>query len=116
MNACLGLFGLASYETARRTKEVGIRKALGATSAEVVAHFVKSFVMLALLANVIACPLSFFLMRLIFRSINYPYPLRMGPLVFLQAGVISVILAIVTVSVQTLRAASVSPVNALRYE
>ena len=55
-------------------------------------------------------------MRLIFRSINYPYPLRMGPLVFLQAGVISVILAIVTVSVQTLRAASVNPVNALRYE
>jgi ABC-type antimicrobial peptide transport system permease subunit len=72
--------------------------------------------MLALLANVIAWPLSFFLMRLIFRAISYPYPLRMGPLIFLQAGMISVILAIITVGVQTLRAASVNPVNALRYE
>ena len=114
--AYLGLFGLASYETTRRTKEIGIRKALGATSTEIVMHFVKGFVMLALIANVIAWPLAFFLMRLSFRAINYPYPLHMGPLVFLQAGVISVILAIITVSVQTLRAASVNPVNALRYE
>lgn len=112
----LGLFGLASFEMERRTKEIGIRKAVGATSMQVVAHFLLGFLKLVALANVIAWPLTFLSVRIVFELIQYPHPLVIGPLIFLEAGVISVVVMALTVGAQTLRAASANPVNSLRYE
>ena len=112
----LGLFGLASFEIERRTKEVGIRKALGATSAQIVLHFLKGFLWLIGIANLIAWPLTFSLVRGIFALIQYPHPLVIGPAVFFEAGIISVGVMVLTVGSQTLRAAAANPVNTLRYE
>ncbi len=112
----LGLFGLGSFEMERRTKEVGIRKTLGATSLQIVTHFLLGFLKLIALANVIAWPLTFALTRVVFAALQYPRPLQIGPLVFLEAGALSVLVTVVTVGSQTLRAASANPVNTLRYE
>jgi putative ABC transport system permease protein len=112
----LGLFGLSTYEIERRTKEVGIRKALGATSLQVAGHFLRGFFLLAAIANLIAWPLAFALVRGIFALVQFPHPLLIGPAAFIEAGAISFALTGVTVGTQTLRAASANPVNALRYE
>jgi putative ABC transport system permease protein len=112
----LGLFGLASFEVERRTKEVGIRKALGATSAQIVLHFVSGFSRLIALANLIAWPLTFIILRSLFELIQYPRSLEIGPLVFLEAGIISLLVMVATVGAQTLRAARANPVNTIRYE
>ncbi len=112
----LGLFGLATFEIERRTKEVGIRKALGATTGQVVVHFLLGFLKLIGVANVIAWPATFLSIRLIFGLIQYPHPLLIGPIVFLEAGLISVAVMAVTVGSQVVRAASSNPVNTLRYE
>ena len=112
----LGLFGLATYEIERRTKEVGIRKALGATSAQIAGHFLLRFFRLAAIANLIAWPLTFALIRLTFAAIQYPHALVIGPLAFVEAGLVTFAITTLTVGAQTLRAASANPVNALRYE
>ena len=112
----LGLFGLASFEVERRTKEVGIRKALGATSMRIVLHFVTGFSKLIALANLIAWPLTFILLRAVFELIQYPRPLVIGPLAFLEAGIVSFLVMVATVGAQTLRAARANPVNTIRYE
>jgi putative ABC transport system permease protein len=112
----LGLFGLAFFEIERRTKEVGIRKALGATQAQIVLHFLKGFFKLIGAANLIAWPLTFVLIQGVFALMQYPRPLVIGPLIFLEVGLLSAGLTLVTVGVQTLRAASANPVNTLRYE
>jgi putative ABC transport system permease protein len=114
--ACLGLFGFAEYETARRTKEIGIRKAVGANRIQIAWHFIKTFLRLAVAANVIAWPLSFIFVRYTLRYIEYPYPFRMGVWVFIWTGVATILLTVVTISLQTFRAASVNPVEALRDE
>jgi putative ABC transport system permease protein len=112
----LGLFGLATYEIERRTKEVGIRKACGATSLQIAAHFLSGFFRLAAIANLVAWPLTFAGVRAVFALIQYPHPLVIGILPFLEAGLISLALTTLTVGAQTLRAASANPVDALRYE
>jgi putative ABC transport system permease protein len=112
----LGLFGLATFEIERRTKEVGIRKALGATTAQIAVHFILGFLKLIGLANIIAWPATFMLIRAIFSLIQYPHPLLIGPLIFIQSGLISAAVMAVTVGSQVVRAASSNPVNTLRYE
>lgn len=114
--ACLGLFGFAEYETERKTKEIGIRKALGAARGMIAGHFVKEFVKIAIIANIVAWPLSFAFTRITLQKIDYPYPFSMGVAIFLIAGALTVLLTVGTVSVQTFRAASVNPVDALRDE
>ncbi len=112
--ACLGLFGLAAFATEQRTKEIGIRKVLGASMPNLVALLSKDFAKLVLIANVIAWPLAWFAMSKWLE--DFPYRIAMGPRFLIFASLAALAVAILTVSYQALRAALANPVEALRYE
>jgi putative ABC transport system permease protein len=112
--ACLGLYGLASFSTARRTKEIGIRKTLGATVPQIVRLFTTEFGVLVLAANVIAWPVAYFAMQ---RWLSgFAYRIELGPLVFVASGLLALAIATLTVAVVVTRAAHAKPVASLRYE
>ena len=111
---CLGLFGLATYSAERRTKEIGIRKVLGATVMNVTALLSKDFVKLVLLANLIAWPMAWFAMNKWLQ--NFAFRVDIGWWVFALAGGLTLLIALITVSMQTIRAALTNPVEALRNE
>ena len=112
--ACLGLIGLAMFMAERRTKEIGIRKVLGATVTNIVGLLSKEFVRLVILANVFAWPLAYFAMD---RWLDqFAYRISIGLSVFIIAGVAALVIALLTVSLQALRAATANPVEALKYE
>ena len=112
--ACLGLFGLAAFTAEVRTKEIGIRKTLGASSGSVTLLLSREFVKWILLANVVAWPVAYYLMNSWLA--NFAYRIRIGMEVFIVSVVILVLVSLVTIMVQTLRAALANPVDALRYE
>ena len=112
--ACLGLLGLAAITTEQRTKELGIRKALGATAPQLAMLLSRDFTRLILLAFVIATPIAFFALRSWLSS--YAYRIDLGPGVFVFAGVITLFIALATVSYRAIKAASVNPIDTLRYE
>ncbi|NNF59006.1 MAG: FtsX-like permease family protein [Rhodothermaceae bacterium] len=112
--ACLGLFGLASFTAERRTKEVGVRKVLGATVPDLVLLLAKDFVVLVAVAFVIAVPVVWF--GLSQWLDGFAYRVGLGPEPFLIAGALLFTIALLTVSTQALRAATTDPVKALRYE
>jgi putative ABC transport system permease protein len=112
--ACLGLFGLAAYAAQRRTKEIGVRKVLGASAASIVGLLSKDFAKLVAVAIVVAVPLAWFAMDRWLEG--FAYRVGLNPLVFVLAGVLALAIALGTVSAQALRAASTDPVKALRYE
>ena len=112
--ACMGLFGLASFMTIQRTKEIGIRKALGSTSSEVVLLLSKGFIVLVLLANIIAWPIAWLIMNRWLQ--NFPYRISINPLLFVLAGLAVVVIAFLSVGFQTLKASKVNPANTLRSE
>jgi len=112
--ACLGLFGLASFVTAQRTKEIGVRKVLGATVPQILVLLAKDFVMLVLVAVVLAAPLAWFGMNQWLDG--FAYRIGLGPGLFLLAGGLALVVALATVSWKALRAATLDPVKALRYE
>lgn len=112
--ACLGAFGLTSLAVARRTKEVGIRKVLGASAVEVTALLSREFALLAVAATGVTWPVAFAVMRSWLGGFAYRIELDVGPL--LLAGGLTLAIVLVTVGSQTLRAALASPVDALRYE
>jgi len=114
MVACLGLFGLAAYAAEQRTKEIGVRKVLGATTSRVLWLLTREFAALVLLAGVLAWPAGFFLMKNWLR--NFAYRTALSPVVFILAGAAALAVAVVTVSVQAYRAASADPVRSIRYE
>jgi len=109
--SCLGLFGLASFSAEKRTKEVGIRKILGATVRDVVVLLSKHFVGLVLMANVIAWPLAWWVLHRWMQ--DYPYRVAISWWVFVGAGVVALLIALVTVSFRAMRAATANPVEAL---
>lgn len=111
---CLGLFGLATYSAERRTKEIGIRKVLGATVMNVTALLSKDFIKLVLLANLIAWPMAWFAMNKWLQ--NFAFRVDIGWWVFALAGGLTLLIALITVSMQTIRAALTNPVEALRNE
>jgi putative ABC transport system permease protein len=112
--ACLGLFGLATYTVQRRTKEIGIRKALGATAPQVVGLISKQFVGLVAAAFVVAAPIAYVGMT---RWLNrFAYQTNVGVGVLVGAGGAVLIVALLTVSVHALRAARTDPARALRSE
>ena len=112
--SCLGLFGLAAYMAEQRTKEVGIRKTLGATVPNIVLHFLKEYWSLILLANVLAWPLAYFLMTKWLQS--FAYRAHIGILIFVLSGTLALVIALLTVSYQAIKAAIANPVDSLRYE
>jgi putative ABC transport system permease protein len=112
--ACLGLFGLASFMTIQRTKEIGIRKALGSTSANIILLLSKGFIQLVLAANLVAWPLAWWVMDRWLQS--FPYHIHINPVLFVAAGLGVVVIAFVSVGFQTFKAARVNPANTLKYE
>ncbi|GEO06950.1 ABC transporter permease [Adhaeribacter aerolatus] len=112
--ACLGLFGLASYTTEQRRKEIGIRKILGASTGGIVSLLSLDFLKLVLLANLLAWPLAWYAMHQWLA--NFSYRINMGAAIFVLAGVVALIIAIITISFQAVRVAVANPVNALREE
>jgi putative ABC transport system permease protein len=112
--ACLGLFALAAFTTEQRTKEIGIRKAMGASSLKLTVLLSKEFTLLVLLAVVPALAAGWFLSGWWLNE--FVYRVEISPLVFVACGAASVLIAWVTVSYQALKAAGTSPVTSLRYE
>lgn len=112
--ACLGLFGLASFMTIQRTKEIGIRKVLGSTVPNIVLLLSKGFIQLVLIANLIAWPLAWYIMDKWLQG--FPYRIEINPVLFAGAGLGVVCIAFLSVGFQTLKAATVNPAQTLKYE
>lgn len=112
--ACLGLFGLASFTAEQRTKEIGVRKVLGASVSQVTLLLCKQFLLLVLLANVIACPVAYLVMKNWLQ--NYAYQTGLGLFIFVAAMAAALVVAIISVSFQAIKAAISNPVDSLRYE
>jgi putative ABC transport system permease protein len=112
--SCLGLFGLASYMAEQRTKEIGIRKVLGASVSQVIFLITKDFILLVGISCVIASPLAFYFLQ---RWLDgYYYRIHLGPGVFLLSAAMAIVITIVTISFQALKAALMNPVESLRTE
>lgn len=112
--ACLGQFGLASFTIQKRTKEIGVRKVLGASATSIVSLLSKEFVKLVVIAMLIASPLAYYVMNRWLQ--DFAYRIDIGVLTFVLAGSVALVIALLTVSLQSLRAAMANPVEALRYE
>ncbi len=112
--ACLGLFGLATISTQQRIKEIGIRKILGASVPQLFVTLSKNFAFLVLIAFLVAVPITFFLMQEWLAG--FAFRISISPWVFIISGAIALLVALFTVSYQTLRATMVNPVETLRDE
>ncbi len=112
--ACLGLLGLAAFVTERRTKEIGVRKVLGASVIEIVSLLSKEFVKWVLIANVVAWPLAYYFMNNWLE--NFAYRVDMSIWIFVVSGAMALIVALLTVSSHAIKAATANPVESLRYE
>ncbi|XHR97887.1 ABC transporter permease [Mucilaginibacter sp. UC70_90] len=112
--ACLGLFGLAAYAAEQRTKEIGIRKVLGASVSAIVNTLSKDFIKLVLISIAITTPLAWYLMNKWLQDFAYRISIQWWVLVL--AGVVAIIIAVATVSFQSIKAALANPVNSLKNE
>jgi putative ABC transport system permease protein len=112
--SCLGLFGLASFNAEQRTKEIGIRKVLGSSVSQIVIHLSKDLTRLVLLANIVAWPVAWYLLQRWLQGFLYRAPIRFD--IFIAAGLIAFIIALVMISGQSIKAARANPVDSLRYE
>src|SRR5699024_460999 len=112
--ACLGLFGLAAFTAEQRRKEIGVRKVLGASVFNITQLLSKDFILLVLFSLVIAFPIALWLMEKWLQ--DFAYRIELGWLVFLVAGILAIVIALVTVSFQATKAAMANPVKSLRTE
>ena len=112
--SCLGLFGLASFMSEQRTKEIAIRKVLGAKTAIIMVKLSQEFVLLVLLANIIAWPVAAYFLNGWIKT--YAYRTNIGVLIFILSAIITLGIAILTVAYQSIKAATANPVDSLRYE
>ncbi|NIM89861.1 MAG: FtsX-like permease family protein [Candidatus Aminicenantes bacterium] len=112
--ACLGLFGLASFSAEQRTKEIGIRKVLGASVSGIVLFFSREFTKWVLAANLIAWPVAYFVMNKWLQ--HFAYRTKIGFGIFVLSALLTFVIAFVTVSYQSIKAAVANPVDSLRYE
>jgi putative ABC transport system permease protein len=112
--ACLGLFGLASFTVEQRTKEIGIRKILGASLRGIVIILSKEYVKWIVLANVLAWPAAYVVMNQWLKNFAYRRDIGIG--IFFLSAVLALVIALLTVSYQSIKAALADPVESLRYE
>jgi putative ABC transport system permease protein len=112
--SCMGLFGLAAITTEKKIKEIGIRKALGATEREITYLLSKNFMLLIIISFVIVSPLTYYLLGEWLS--NFAYRININPLTFVLGGVVAITIALLTISYHTIRSARANPVKALRYE
>jgi putative ABC transport system permease protein len=112
--ACLGLFGLASYTVEQRTKEIGVRKVLGASVSGVVLLLSKDFLKLVLVATIIAIPVSYYIMANWLQ--DFAYRTKISPAIFILVGLTVLAIALATISFQAIKAATSNPIKSLRYE
>jgi putative ABC transport system permease protein len=112
--ACLGLFGLSTFVVKRKVKEIGVRKVLGASVSGIVQLLSKDFMKLVLIALVIASPLAWYFMNNWLK--DFAYRVEIHWWIFLVAGMVALLIALITISFQSIRAALANPVNSLRSE
>ncbi|MCP4728164.1 MAG: FtsX-like permease family protein [bacterium] len=112
--SCLGLFGMIAYIAEQRTKEIGIRKTLGASVNSITQLLSKEYILLVIMANVISWPIGYIFMNRWLEQFAYHIDLSVA--IFLLSGVLSVLIAILTVGYQTVKAAVANPVDSLKYE
>jgi len=112
--ACLGLLGLASFTTSQRTKEIGIRKVMGASTSKIMLLLSKQFIKWVLIANLIAWPVAYYTMSKWLQ--NFAYRIDVHIWMFVVSAIMALIIAVFTISYQTVKAARINPVNSLRYE
>jgi ABC-type antimicrobial peptide transport system permease subunit len=112
--SCLGLFGLAAYVAEQRTKEIGIRKVLGASIAQVWLLLSKEFILLVMISCIIATPVAFYFLKDWLQK--YDYRITIGPEVFVLSAVAAIIITLATISFQAIKAALTNPVKSLRSE
>jgi len=112
--SCLGLLGLASFTAEQRTKEMGVRKVLGASILNIVFLLSKEFTKWVLLANIIAWPAAWFAMNKWLDG--FAYKTEISWWIFFSAGIAALVIAVITVSSQAFKAAASNPIKALRYE
>jgi putative ABC transport system permease protein len=112
--SCLGLFGLAAYTAERRTREIGIRKVLGASVSGIAGLLSRDFILLVLLASLIAFPIAWWSMHNWLQ--NYQYRIEISLWIFIAAGMAALVIALITISFQAIRAAVANPVRSLRSE
>jgi ABC-type antimicrobial peptide transport system permease subunit len=112
--ACLGLFGLSTFTTEQRIKEIGIRKILGASTSNITVMLSKQFVVLVLISNLIAWPTAYILMHKWLQ--DFAYRINISWWIFVLSGGMALIIAMLTISYQAIKAATANPVEALRYE
>jgi putative ABC transport system permease protein len=110
----MGLFGLAAYTTVQRTKEIGIRKVLGASVSTIVGLIAKDFLILTLIAVIIASPIAWYFMNDWLQS--FAYRININWWVFVLAGISALLIAFITVSLQSIKAAIANPVKSLKSE
>ncbi len=112
--ACLGLFGLSLFATTQRTKEIGVRKVLGASISNIILLLSKDFIKLIIVAFIIASPVAWFVMHNWLQ--DFAYRINISAWIFIVAGLLSVVIALATISFQAIKAAIANPVKSLRTE
>jgi putative ABC transport system permease protein len=112
--SCLGLYGLVAHMAQQKTKEIGIRKVLGASTINIVTNLSKEFVLLVCVANAVAWPLAYYFMNKWLK--NFAYRTSMGLWIFILSALAALVIALFTVSYQSIKAATANPVDSLRYE
>lgn len=112
--ACLGLLGLIAYTAEVRTKEIGIRKVLGATEVSIVSLLTKEFLLLVGLASVLAWPIAYYTMSGWLE--NFAYRIELSPIYFIGSTGVALVITLVTIAYQAMKAARANPIDALRYE
>src|SRR5690606_29455985 len=112
--ACLGLFALTAFTAEQRTKEIGIRKVLGSSVRSIVFLLSKEFAKLVVIAFLIASPIAWWVMNLWLE--DYQFKIQLGWQIFLSAGAFAAVIALLTISYQSIKAATSNPVNSLKSE
>ena len=112
--ACLGLFGLISFATEQRAKEISIRKVLGASVSRIMILFTKKFITLMAAANIVAWPLAYITMNKWLQ--NFSYRIQINPSIYIKSGLLVLSVAVLTLCLKSLKAAFANPIDNIRYE